>query len=94
METANQLINTENWGHARLTTSKLQAFISLGGEPTDDEVQFTYNVVVADLDYKEIHGQKFTQLESAMAFINQKYGHFKLVNSLTAQKSGCSDCSA
>jgi hypothetical protein len=94
------LINTQNWTFSQYKSSKIRAFISLGGEVgPNEEFQELYLVTTTDEEFtKEFFQKPFRELEKAMEFINNRYGHWDFLNLEKAPKSssdsGCSSCAA
>jgi hypothetical protein len=94
------MIDQENWTFCQYNSLELKAFISIAGEPSDqDEVSFLYNVTVTDHENLEIFQLTFPDLALAVTEINKKYRHWDF-NNLTVTSSdksddgGCGSCSA
>lgn len=95
----NYSMNQNNWAYSSYRSEKLQAFISFGGESKEDEDKemiFYYLVTVTNYDFKEIIQQEHIKLEDALAFINERYGHWAFTPSRAEKKEegGCGSCSA
>ena len=93
------MINQENWTHCQYNSLKLKAFISLAGEPGDDnETVFIYNITVTDLDQQEVFQFSYPDVGLAISEINKKYSHWEFKNLTTKETksddSGCGSCSA
>ncbi len=89
-------INQENWTSSHYFSDPLRAFISLGGAPKgEDDVVIHYLVTVADKDYLEVFQSIHHDLESAIAVLNEKYGHWEVTDTgVKSSGDGCSSCAA
>ena len=93
----NMKINQENWTSSHYYSDPLRAFISLGASPSDSgaEAQIHYLVTVTDKDFQEVFQSTHLSLDSAIAILNEKYGHWNMIDA--GQKvsgDGCSSCAA
>ena len=89
-------ISKINWSTSHYFASPLRAFISLGAAPGENnETIIEYNVTVTDSDFIEQSQETYQSLEEALKKINEKYGHWKMIdaNEKTAG-DGCSSCAA
>lgn len=75
-------INQENWTSSHYYSDPLRAFISLGASPSDsgDEAQIHYLVTVTDKDFQEVFQSTHGNLEAAIAILNEKYGHWDMID--------------
>ena len=89
------MITEENWSICQYKSQKLQAFISLCASPSHTENKEFYSVTLTDLEFHEVFQNDFEQLEKAIQFINEKYGHWEFNNlQKSGSDSGCSTCQA
>ena len=90
-------LDDSNWGFVHYGTKNIRAFISIGGVPAaddDGEICCKYYVTTSDHELKTEYFQKsFDDLSLALNFINQRYGHWEIID-LRRSNSGCSSCSA
>ena len=89
----NNQISEDNWTYTHFTSQELKAFIALGGEILNDKVQILYNVTVLGDEHKEIFVKSFSDLGQSILFINQRYGHWTVLDGRVAAQ-GCGTCSA
>jgi hypothetical protein len=97
MEKTNKKISQENWEEALYKTSNLLTFISIGaeyGKGQTDSINFIYNVVTSDYDFKEKYQQTFPNLEEAVHHINAKCLTWDFNPKNLINKEGCGTCSA
>ena len=89
-------INQDNWTSSHYFSEPLRAFVSLGAQPLgDDDVEIHYLVTVADKDYLEVFQSIHLNLESAIAVLNEKYGHWEVIDAgVKTSGDGCSSCAA
>ena len=89
-------INENNWRTGRLTEGELQAFISFGAEPLNDDsgIKEVYSVIVSNKDYQEISEQIFFNLNDAINSINERFIHWELSDLSAKKEGGCGDCAA
>ena len=96
----NNTVNSENWSFSQYKSSRIRAFISLGGEPGDEnDFQELYLVTTTNEDYtKEFFQKPFYILENALQFLNSRYGHWEFLDlKITpngTDTGGCGDCAA
>ena len=107
------MIDAKNWTYCQYNSLKLKAFISLTGEPSEaldgnshqsSEVKIGYTLTLTDEEFKEIYQETFSDLQMAADAINQKYGHWNLLNLLdgtvngikenSSKDEGCDSCQA
>ncbi len=89
-------INNDNWTSSHYFSDPLRAFVSLGAQPSgENDVEIHYLVTVADTDYLEVYQSMHFDLESALAVLNEKYGHWDVKDAgVKASGDGCSSCAA
>ncbi len=90
-------INTENWTYSHYYSAPLRAFVSLGAAPVADseEVIMQYLVTLTDKDYQELFQSTHTNLDEALALLDEKYGHWELQDPLhKTDGDGCTSCAA
>lgn len=94
--TTTALIDEESWGTSRFLNDKFQVFISLSGFPdSKGEVQLSYCLTLADLEFNEIMQKPFPKLTQALEAINSTYSEWKLSKIETPKSGdGCSSCAA
>jgi hypothetical protein len=86
-------VSIDNWTFTHFISQDLKAFIALGGEMKQDQVEILYNVTVLGDENKEVFVKSFQELEQAILFINQRYGHWSTLDGRVAAQ-GCGTCSA
>ena len=87
----------ENWNYCFYKTKDLKAFISMGAHPIDypdEEIRLIYYVTLSDFLHKEVFQKEFLYLNSAIEFIQKKYGHWEFESLKQSKKTGCESCSA
>ncbi len=93
-----QRVGQENWTHTGYKSIDLQALITIGAKPGEDtsaEPIIQYFVTLLDLDLNEVFQQGFNELEEALEFINERYGHWDFADREKSSKtSGCDSCAA
>ena len=92
-----QKITSENWNTAQFTSDNLIAFVSIGAEPNEDgQINFLYHVTLSNTDYEDLFQSSYSDLEAAIAVLNQKYGHWPLksLSKTESSESGCGSCAA
>ncbi|MBT3584179.1 MAG: hypothetical protein HN509_04695 [Halobacteriovoraceae bacterium] len=82
-------LSCDNWTFCHFKSLQLKAFICIGGEPDTDHP--IYSVTTTDEDEQEFFQKDFDQLQSAVEFINGRYGAWEFVDA--QNKSGCDSCS-
>lgn len=90
------MISGDNWSFSHYSSGELKAYITFGGEPTDENTEGykdIYYLLLCDQDHVEISSLRFETLGLACDEINDRYGHWELVDG-TANKGGCGSCSA
>ncbi len=89
-------ISKSNWTTSHFFASPLRAFISLGASPAENnEMNLEYNVTVTDSDFIEQYQETFQSLDEAIAKINHKFGHWKMIDANDKTSGdGCSSCAA
>jgi hypothetical protein len=90
-------ITAENWTYAHFNSSPLKAFISLGAAPIENsrEAEIQYLVTLTDKDYQELYQSIHQDLNIALELLNQKYGHWDLIDPLNkTEADNCSSCAA
>lgn len=89
----NQKIDLNNWNYAYFTSgeNRIQIFMGL-----DLSLREIYSVTSTDLEARTDSFQKeFQDLTSAIDFINERYGHLKLIlGEAPKEGSGCDTCQA
>jgi hypothetical protein len=97
MEKINKKVSLENWEEVLYKTSHLLAFISMGAEYDNihtESINFIYNVITSDYDFKEKYQQTFPNLEEAVHHINTKCLTWDFSPKNLINKEGCGTCSA
>jgi hypothetical protein len=97
MENINKKISCENWEGFLYKTSNLLTFISIGAEYDKnqvDSINFIYNVVTSDYDFKEKYQKTFSGLEEAILHINTKCLNWDFTPKGLINKEGCDSCGA
>ena len=87
-------MNMDNWTHCFYKTQKLKAFISLGGIPRNQDT-LLYFVTVTDFSNKEVFQKPFEELNDAVFFIKNRYGHWEFEDmNKKSEGGGCGSCAA
>ena len=90
-------LNESNWTFCCFQLGRHKAFVSLGGEPGDSnelsKINLIYYATISDFDGNQVDQKPFPNLVSAIAFLNQMYGHWPFVDQ-TKSESGCDSCHA
>jgi len=97
MEKINKKVSQENWEEVLYKTSNLLTFISIGAEYDEsqtDSINFIYNVITSDYDFKEKYQQTFPNLEEAIHHINTKCLNWDFTPKNHINKEGCDSCGA
>jgi hypothetical protein len=96
-----QIITPENWTSSHYYSAPLRAFVSLGAAPKElpgtegIDVEIQYLVTLTDKDYQELYQSIHLDLNSALVLINEKYGHWDMIDGyLKTDGDGCSSCAA
>lgn len=86
-------LTTDNWTFCQYKSLKFKAFISMGGTP---EKGIVYYVTCTDQeDKKEFFQTDYCELEEALSDINNRYGHWPILDQRVADdEGGCGSCSA
>jgi hypothetical protein len=85
-------ITQDNWNFCHYKALNLKAFISFGGDLTNE---FYYLVTCTDPeDNREFFQKKVHSLEDAVREINHLYGKFELIDLRSPNEEGCSSCEA
>jgi len=93
-------ISSENWTSSHYFSEPLRAFISLGAAPLERpdgeiDVRYQYLVTMTDKDYLELYQSIHEDLNEALSEINEKYGHWQLIDAdAKLSGDGCSSCAA
>lgn len=85
-------INDENWFHTHYFSNGVNAFISVGGEPSPnapEEVIESYYVTTADRFFSEISQKSFASLEEALSELNKNFSEWRPIDRSKTQKGGC-----
>lgn len=89
-----QQLTHENWTYCHYKSSQLKAFISLGGELSED-VQLLYMVTLTDHDHNELYQSTHKALDNALADINSRYQSWDFVDAEAGPSGeGCTSCEA
>jgi hypothetical protein len=91
-------ITSLNWNTAQYYSDNLIAFISIGASlGTDDSnAIIQYHVTLSNKDYEDLYQSTHTELDLAVATLNQKYGDWQVKNLEpdSEESTGCSTCAA
>ncbi len=91
-------VNKDNWNHTFYNNNQLKAFISIGANVDEKEAyepQIIYFVTVTDMeDQKQYFQRQFCDLNSALEFLQNRYGLWNFKDLKSNNLGGCSSCSA
>ena len=91
-----KLVTEENWTHCGYISTKAQALITMGSEPS--QCQIIYYLTLLDNDYKELFQQEFASLAEAVSVLNDRYCHWQFVDreqeNVREDGDGCGSCQA
>ena len=90
-------ISTTNWNYCFYSQPPYMTFISIGGEfGESNTVETFYYVTTTNIEETQEHFQrKFSDLSSAIDFINKRFGHLEIKDSKNLEnnaRSGCGTC--
>ena len=83
------MINDQNWNYSYFQKSEEKAFVSIGADPGADDILYFVTITKGE-HMEELFSQDFIQLEYALDFINDKYGHWEFIDPLSS--STCHSC--
>jgi len=90
-------VHQANWTSHHLASKQIKAFISLGAEPSiaAEVPEILYIMTLTNLAEQELLTRDFNELDAALEYLNEQYGHWDLSKSgATDDGDGCSTCNA
>ena len=85
-------VNEDNWPFCHYAAGPLAASLTLGGD--GEGTPRTYFLVkVTKEETQEVFQREFCTQEEAVAFMNERYGHWDFVDTTApVETGGCSSC--
>jgi len=90
-------IHQANWTSHHFASKQIKASVFLGAIPLADNLaaEILYIVTLTDLENTELLTKDFRELDHALEYLNEYYGHWDLSESKTSKEGdGCSSCDA
>lgn len=86
------MITEQNWTHTEYRSSNYKAKISIGGEINQD-LQFVELYYVSKFTGDELITEEiFKEVDLAIKYVNNYFGHWEFYDHLTSENSSCSSC--
>ncbi|MCY4644285.1 MAG: hypothetical protein OXB88_06660 [Bacteriovoracales bacterium] len=88
-------MDKDNWDHCHYATGPLKCILSLGGDESGQApTSPLFFVTVLKDDAHEVFQKQFSREEKALNFMNERYGHWDLIDTQAPleEEGGCGSC--